>query len=431
MNYVFDEELNEHVWHSLISWRPPPGTPEDREYDLTVNITDPEGNLLEVSTAAGLIPQITSLPPSRMVMCSTTKDLYLTNLDGANEVHITKNGEEENPFFSADGSRIFSFHDDSALGTRELRSRPADGSVSFLTLASFDNTDNPNIYYDPSYTYAAIVAGNGYGSFPWGYVTTSTDDDGNTTYNVVTGASQAKIAKISILNLMSNDPAMHVTDVAFENELDFQWAHGKRHHFSYKETVPTPLKTWFGSYGPYHLQPGFDKEAVKKKVEGYPPVITTANVNFDSARGRIYNPASPRWYLEVSGNTLKLGNDALAAAVDVKTFPNPIADESTDEGPPTWSADGEHVALITGTGPDTKAVTMKLLNSSQEMLSSFIVNYELASPNLKSAQLSPKGKWVYFLRDQKVFQATNSTGSGPVDISSHIGTDMLGYVVSP
>ena len=76
-----------------------------------VLVNDPDGNSVEISSNAGLLPRVSSLPPSRLVMCTSDNSLYLANLDGANEIEITKNGGEFLPFFSADGSLIFSFHD--------------------------------------------------------------------------------------------------------------------------------------------------------------------------------------------------------------------------------------------------------------------------------------------------------------------------------
>lgn len=442
MRYVYDEGLRQYVWHALISWRPPAKAPADRVYDLTITLKDPEGNTEVIKSGAGLIPQVTSLPPARMVLCSTNKNLYLTNLDGANEIRITHNGQEENPFFSADGSRVFSFHDISTT-ERELRARPADGSISFESLASFSSTAT-DVFYDPTYTFAAIVAPNGTRRFHWGeyYTVTTTDSDGNssTETHFRRGSHDQNVLKITIVNLLSNEPPILVSDTAVGG---FQWSPDSRYTFRFENFVPTPLGPHLSPDpgGPYHERQGNKNGVTRawgaKRLEGYPPQLVDVPDFSSGASEHIYNPAKPIWYVHIEDpddnpstpNTLVLKNktdNTFSRTIATGVFENDLQKRKI----PSWSADGERLAYLTDPGSGSKIVTVRVLNSSFSPLSSFSPDFELSEPNLSMPQLSPTGRWVYYLRGNKLFRALNASGSTGVDISSHIG-GMQGYVISP
>ncbi len=131
MKYSRDPRDGQYRWRALVSWRPPPGAPAGTSYNLKFVVSDPEGNTAEASAATNLLPTIESLIPSRIVMETTTRKLYLTNLDGAGQVWVNPKEGEYFPFFGRDGSKLYSFFD--RPGNRaELRSRPANGT-RFLT----------------------------------------------------------------------------------------------------------------------------------------------------------------------------------------------------------------------------------------------------------------------------------------------------------
>ena len=452
MRYVYDEDLRQYVWHALISWRPPAQAPADRVYDLTITLKDPEGNTEVIQSGAGLIPQVTSLPPSRMVLCSTSKNLYLTNLDGANEIRITHNGQEEDPFFSADGSRVFSFHNLSST-QRELRGRPADGSFSYQSLATFSSTAT-DVFYDPTYTFAAIIAPNGVRRFHWGeyyiHTETETDSDGNTSttqeWRFRRGFQDQSVQKITIVNLLSNEPPILVSDTAAGG---FQWSPDRRYTFRFENFNPTKLGTKPDpppspvpdSGGPFHERQGSNNGVLRgwgaKKLEGYPPQLVDVPDFSTGASEHVYNPAKPIWYVHIEDpdddpstpNNLLLKNKTdttFSRTIATGIFENNLQKRKI----PSWSADGERLAYLLDPGSGSKVVTVRVLNSSFSPLSSFTPDFEFSGPNLSMPQLSPTGRWVYYLRGNKLFRALNSTGSSGVDISSHIG-GMQGYVISP
>ena len=438
MRYVFDETEGEHVWHTVIAWRPPPGSPPDLVYDLTVLVNDPDGNSVEISSGAGLLPRVTSLPPARLVMATTDKRLYLANLDGANEIEVTKNGPEFLPFFSADGSLIFSFHD-TGTGRRQLRSRTANGTSSFNQLAEFDSIGS-TVYFDPTFTFAAMVVADGFQSFPWLKVwsTTSTDSDGNSTteWHKAEMTSTPSKYKLLMVNLMSHDPPVLISDEV-SGEDQFWWA-GVENRFTFRygtrvALTPVPLGGPFTGIPDPGYQ-GIDSPSLK--LTGHPPVPQPADNFSETSKHRIYNPADPNWLLQVDGGRLLMKNSATGTSAELSAAGN-FENDDLNRRTPTWSADGEHVAFIENPGGSSKLVTMRVLKGSDnpneplEALSSPIRNCEISSSNLSSAQVSPEGKWVYYLKGGKLFRAVNATGTPSVDISSRISGTLNGYVLSP
>lgn len=420
-------------WRAVISWRPPAGADPRNEYELIVTVLDPDDNSVEISSSAGLLPKVTSLPPSRMVVCSDTQDLYITNLDGANEVHITKDGPEVEPFFSADGSRIFSFHD-AAGSIRSLRSRPVDGSVAFDTLASFDISAGNNILFDPTFTYAALMI-PGVQEFPWGQWTQETDYDFNgnpvTRWVFNTGISRPAVQHISIINLMSNDPPMPLGSAIPDT---FSWGTSQnRHAFSYGLYTSSDMTT--EREETFHEHPGHRDSSSQKKITGYPSTLSDVPGIIGSSSGRIYNPANPVWYLRVDGNELWLGNEGVASFTEISlaTSTSGFQNDTKLNFTPTWSADGERIVYVKSPGSGSILEVQHVLDGNHTWGGSATVEYTRTAPGLGAARLSPEGEWVYFMQGGDIFRADNlaSGSEPPVDISSHLGVKIVGYVISP
>lgn len=234
LSFVYDTALRRHVWKTTVSWRPPRLAPAGRTYNLSLTVHDPDANTAEVSTQADLLPAVTSLPAARIVVVTLDGRMFLTNLDGANEVLLTRDGKEFGPFFSQDGSIIFSFHDEPGSGARQLRGRPANGALSYLQLATFPNS-TAKILFDPTYTFAAVIKPEVEYNFAWGDVTestsTTTNEDGSTStdtsYSFDQGGTPMMVSGVSILNLMANDPPIKLTDTG----KNFYWAANARHTF--------------------------------------------------------------------------------------------------------------------------------------------------------------------------------------------------------
>ena len=147
-----------------------------------------------------------------------------------------------------------------------------------------------------------------------------------------------------------------------------------------------------------------------------------------SANARSYNPADPDWFIEVDGSNLvaKHTDGRTRVLSSVGTYENDPSVRKT----PAWSANGEHAIFVEGSGGSRKLVSMKVLDESFAPLPAPIVNCEVTG-NVSSAQLSPEGKWIYFLRGGQLFRAVNTSGSTGVNISQRISGSLNGYVISP
>lgn len=443
LRYVYDQAERRHLWHAVISWRPPPGASPDLVYDLTVAVRDPQNNVLEISSGAGLIPSVTSLPPARVVVSTQEKNLFLTNLDGANEIKVTKSGAEYLPFFSADGSRFFSFHDDGAR--RELRARTANGTSSYDRLASFDIGGGTVVKYDPTFTYAAIINRDGTETYPWQYVVDppSTEDDDPPPYVVNRTSYPAKYS-IVMVNLMSDDPPFTVTNRSTGN---FRWAPhvagSEEFGFYYEQRRAADPVNDSGFTiipmvddvpGPNAEKGGWvlDEVSGYKALTGYPPVIGPGADFDDDASDRIYNPASPEWYLQVKGTgpspkELVIGKQGGSEEV---LHTGSIQNDPEWRRVPSWSADGQEIAFIDG----NRVIGMKVLRPDGADDFERVTNtikFDRNEPGASMAQLSPEGRWIYYVKAGKLWRAVNTSGNTPVDISKAIGSGIDGFAISP
>lgn len=435
MSFVYDPVARRYVWKAVVSWRPPPTAPPDRTYRLTVTVRDPEGNSAVASTDAGLLPSVTSLPPARIVMCSSDQRMFLTNLDGANEVLLTRDGGEYSPFFSRDGSCVFSFHDVAETGSRQLRSRPANGSTGFTRLAGFHGSTS-NVIFDPTYTFAALLNPAGTVNYDWGQVTEhteSSDDDGGgggTSYSFASGGEDVPVSNIMILNLMSDDPPILVSRRGSQDpDAEFFWAANARHTFFYGEEVDIPEIIEHG-YGPFSPVPGHRLEGRTSSVVGFPPVLVPADITAISAAGRIYNPADNDWYVNVEGSDLVLRNQRTGVWSRLYSSAG-IESSASGRKNPSWSANGEHVAFIASPGSGSRVVSLHVLDSTLNLRSSVSTDCDLAAPNATIAQLSADAGWIYFLQDRNVYRADLPGGTRRTDITGHLGVEINDYVVSP
>lgn len=432
MSFVYDEATHKHLWKTVVSWRPPPSAPIDLNYQLSLTVRDPQGNFVVASTKAGLLPSVTSLPPARIVVCSTDKKLFLTNLDGANEVLITRSGAEYSPFFSQDGSCLFSFHDFPGTGNRELRSRPANGSIGFSRLAGFRGSSS-DVIVDPTYTFAALINPAGDFAFDWGQVTSSTsdssDEDGGgstTTYSFHSDHTEVPVSNVLILNLMASDPPVVVTR---QGTGEFFWAANARHTFYFGEEVPLPKITEQG-FGPFSPQPGYETVKKAKYLVGFPPHAVDSDVAPVSATGRLYSPANRDWYLIVEGSQLSVRNDLTGESRVLYSSPAGFEKSAFGRANPSWSADGEQVAFVASPGPSAKVVSMHALDANFQ-LQPTTIKFEENIPHASHAQLSPTGKWIYFLKGPHLLRAENTTGRELIDIAKHLDVDIEDYVISP
>lgn len=432
MRFVQDPRTRQHVWKATVSWRPPPGAPAKSLYNLTLKVVDPEGNEAVVSSETELLPRIVSLPPARIVMATGEGRLYLTNLDGGGHTLITRDGAEYLPFFSRDGSRIFSFHP-LDTGEYELRSRAANGTTSFDPLANF--TGNPrDVWIDPTACYAVLLGGSRRVGFPWGIAvqTSSGGDDSEPSYELQRGAEVADLHSLFIVNLMTGRQ-IQAADNAKANT--FHWASNRNGFFSYEEIVakaPVPLPGGLGSHPP---PPGFEDRPVNKFLAWDPFTSVRTTLPVESARDRRYNPANSGWYAQVHGSELRVHHHASGQTLNVTSGAFEVS--SFGQKNPTWSANGQCLTFIQSPGSGAVIKAFRVFDNAGAPLARPEEIFSLARPNATLAQLDPEGEWVYFLDEAKIYRCSIAhPARSPVEVSAEIKSagataSMQSYVISP
>jgi type II secretory pathway pseudopilin PulG len=438
MDYIYDSRTNSGKWQALVSWRPPPGADEDTVYELQVTIRDEQGLTAFTASGAGLLPKIASLPPSRMVLQTDDKELYITNIEGGSAVKITEDGVPEyEPFFSPDGTRIYSKHKTPAEGL-QIRVRNADGSglrvlreFSPATVAANLEGGDIRIKYDPTYHYAAYRVNVRPGRYE-AYVPVQVWRGRRRVWTLQRADGVIPtIYELEALHLNSGTPPLTVAtdaygDFYWDGEVDhtlrFQSATSHESIDKYVRPSRAQSDDGIGSYiggGGHDLNPNNGVT-----LSGFPPTMANASGVAVDATNQIFNLTEPNWFLDLptSGIDLRRTSSASRHAVS----------GSSVIGKPAWSADGLFVTYIEDTGPGAnRTVTVKeVLNPDFSRKSTPVTKYTYRGPNLSDAKLSPKGRWVFFIQNNKLYRAINSNGSTPVRISGNLGKNIESVAVS-
>ena len=435
MRFVYDPKARQHRWKATVSWRPPPGAPVKTQYNLTLRVTDPEGNEAIASTETELLPKIVSLPPARIVMSTGEGRLYLTNLDGGSHTLITRNGEEFVPFFSRDGSRVFSFRR-LGEGSHELRSRASNGTTDFEPLATLTG-DPRNVWIDPTSCYAVLLGESRTVEFPWAtaiLVSGGGDDDGPPVYRLNPGVGRADMYSLFIVNLMTGRQ-LQVADNAEPGSFD--WASNRNGFFRYREIIANAPRPLPGGLGSHPAPPGFHDESVTKFLAWDPFTAVGTSLPIESAKDRRYNPANPDWYATVDGTDLVVRSHSTSVSLTVASGAfeaNPYGERN-----PSWSANGQHLAYVHTAGGVTRVKASRIFNDTGTALATPEQTYSSEQSGASLAQLDPEGEWIYYLRNAHVFRASvMNPGRTPVEISKEIKiprTDtkasIESYVISP
>jgi type II secretory pathway pseudopilin PulG len=444
MDYIYDPATNSGKWQALVSWRPPPGADEDTVYELQITIRDDKGLTAFTASGAGLLPKIASLPPSRMVLQTDDEQLYLSNIEGAATVKITEDDEPEyEPFFSPDGTRIYSKHRTPGGGL-QIRVRNADGSglkvlrefspaIVAANSTIIDGRRDIQIKFDPTYQYAAYKVNARVGHYEaYKAVQVRRTPRGRLIWELQPeNGFIPEIHELEVLHLNSGTPPITVATDAFG---DFYWDGEVDHTLRFQSAtshesidqyvIPTRdqaddgIRRYIGNLGHnINTESGVT-------LSGFPPTtIPDHGVGVD-ATDQVFNLTEPDWFLDLP-----------ASGVDLRRSSSPSRHAVTGSnivGKPSWSADGLFVTFIEDTGPGAnRTITVKeVLNPDFSRKSTPETKYTFSGPNLTDAKLSPKGRWVFFIQNDKLYRAINSNGSTPVRISENLGKNIATIAVS-
>lgn len=418
MEYIYDEVSRQYFWQSVVSWRPPPGATENIRYELQVTVRDEQGNIDKTVSGAGLLPVVSTLPPVRMVLAATDGSLLLSNVEGGDTIALTKPGEaERDPFFSPDGTRIYSFRDLST-GGQEFRVRNADGAQTYRILRTFSADVTRTLKYDPTYQYVAYY------------------DPGSTTaksykYQVEMGVRFSQLVdryashygeRLEILHLLANEPPVTVS-TTMENGHPFYWDAQKKHTLVFSQSDPKEPSKGKLVKSPFVHIPGYEVDRRAVQLEGFPPIAKDSNPPGTlAADSRVYNPNSEAWFLDLSTGGISLGNSSTSTSTRLTS--------AAVVGKPSWSSDGTQVAYVERSGTSQRVVSKRVLSPEMSSVSPQTL-FQSQGSGLSNAQLSPNGDWVFFQQSGNVYRAVNSEGAAKINISSKTGKAIASYVVSP
>lgn len=419
MSYVYDAEDRQYYWQALISWRPPPGAEEGTEYELSVTVKDEQGLSDNARSGAGLLPKFGTLSPVRMVMAASDGHLYLANMAGRSTIELTEPGQpEREPFFSQDGSRIYSFRDMPG-GGQQLRVRNADGSRVYRVLRDFSGSVMSTLQYDPTYTYVAYLDPTPPAPtiFPYQYPWRRNNRGA---WTLRDGSSSYSGQRIEVLHLRADEPPLTITTLG---RGPFNWVSSHKHALAY-DTVSVPGRVSNYGLGPYIPSPGYENSRSGTQLVGFPPTLNSIDpTTTTSAAGQVYNPADENWYLIHDGSSLRLRS--LTGGRDEIVHSGPI------HGKPSWSSNGEQVAFVASTGSGRRVEVKRVLTDSFTLSTPFETRFEYTGGNLSNAQLDPDAAWVFFLDDGHLYRALNSSGAARADLSEDLGKNIADYVVAP
>ncbi len=415
MEYIFDEATRQYFWQSVVSWRPPPGAEENIKYELEITVRDEEGNSDKTVSGAGLLPVVSTLPPVRMVMSATDGTLLLANVEGGSTVALTKPGESErDPFFSPDGSRIYSFRDVPG-GGQEFRVRNADGAQSFRVLRTFSADVTRTLKYDPTYHYVAYFDPGSTTSPQYRYQKEITRRRLDEKQSEFLGERR------EILHLLADEPPITLSST-LENAHPFFWDAQKKHTLVFSQADAKPPSKGKIFKSPFIHEPGYSVNRHSFLLEGFPPrLVAQSPPGTLAADSRVYNPNSENWFLDLSSGGLVLGHTAGGSS---RLTTAPIV------GRPAWSSDGTQVAYVEGGGASQRVVSKKVLAPDMSALGLQTL-YQMSGGGVSNAQLSPQGDWVFFLQGGAVYRAVNASGAAKVNISAKTGKVISSYAISP
>lgn len=451
MDYVRDESGN-WIWESVISWRPPPGADSGNVYDFEVRVEDPEGNFDEIVSGADLMPRMALLQPENIVYETNDHQLVMTNLDGTSHRRLTEVDQEESkPFYSSDGTRLYSFHN--TPETLALITRNADGTQR-KALQSFEKSHFRDLAFDPFHSYAAYLLGSTETiDVPYKEVAertetiTVSDGDGGTetisvtVYYLVDRIAELKIDNLEVMHLNSGKKV----SISSHAKPDFTWYGSPRFGLSYREAeihaeenltdppAQDPRAVAQGKAVPlpqYYGEPGYFVKRKELVIRDYPPKAVPHDLP-DLAEGliaEVFNLARPRFVLEHSSN------DPALRFVDGREGPEQLAPRVLEASPvtsPSWSRDGRDVLYAKTSGDTVQICKRTVLN---DKLDGFDLSGEevlFSDTGASSPLLSASGKYAFFLKDGDILRVEVDSKSAPVNLTENLDRKVLSFVLSP
>lgn len=422
MNYTQRADGTGWDWTSVIAWRPPPGADPDTEYQFRIRVFNDRGLEDVIESGAGLLPVFKTLDSPRLAIQDGAGKVFLANIDGASIMEVTQGDQyESRPFFSPDGTRLFTFNDSNPSAS-QLIARNADGTgrrvLSDIPMAA----DEIEMKFDPLYAFAAYSFESPPPQFnfwelvPEEVLVSSGGSDGTDTYEThyrVEGPRQngpSSSRTLKILHLNSQEELTMTVALSSEGGINWGWDGTRRFHINYQEyvpadEVPVPGPVISGP-NPYIPHPGYKVSGYRtKQLLGYPPTIVDAGEAPAQPNFTGYNNSQWSDWVLAKYDTLEAGEGTYLRLKNLANGTNEnlnVTDQVLDD--PCWSSDGRSVIYICRDGAGNFRLLSRQLLASGGTASPQGAVTVLTQNGVSQPKLSPNGDFVYFLRDNRLWR---------------------------
>lgn len=451
MDFV-QTETGEWLWETQISWRPAPGSTVGTVFDFQLAVTDKDGHLMETESGTTFFPRIALLEPENVAMEVDGNKLYLTNMNGTatRKLTVTEPGTESNPFYSSDGTILYSFED--TPDELAILVRNGDGT-GLKKLQSFPRSFFRRLTFDPFKTFAGYLAGSSdvadieyevveqTGSYT--YEEDSGGEGGTTTvtvpvYGVVTRTTQVSINQLEVMHLNSGKKVT-VSDHA---QPDFNWYGKPRYGLGFRELriyddsdrVPPgqtqhPRVIADGVAGPLPNiipSPGYRMESSGVVIQDYPPraVAATLPVRPAGVETQVYNLASPRFHLECANSA-----PCLSLVDDTGALPKSVL-SSAKVTSPSWSRDGQWVYYARTDGAETKIIRRKALNATLDSHDIGSEDVLYSDTGVTSPKVTQSGDFAFFMKGGDLYRLGVNDRTTPINLTAQLPARVKSFVLS-
>jgi len=458
MDFV-QTETGEWVWESVISWRPPPGAPMGTYYDFELTVEDPDGHQTVLASGGELLPRIALLRPENIVYETEDHKLLMTNLDGTSHRRLTTDTQAESePFFSSDGTRLYSFF--STLDELSIITRNSDGT-NRVKLREFPLSYFRKITFDPFKSYAAYLTGSSqtlvvhFKVLKSKQVEIQVEDDAEvpiahgegetqsgtqivTVYYLEDGSTTIDINTLEVMHLNSGK-RVNISDHA---EANFKWYGNPRFGLAFTEKDiydeddkvappaqdPRAVAQGLAEVLPAYIpSPGHKTERREVVIRGYPPRPEAQDLPDLSAghQSEVFNLARPRYFLEHKNVAPCLTFHDSSGTLTNKVVSN------AEVKSPSWSANGRDVLYARENGGSVDICKMTLLNEALDALEVGTEEVLYSAQGVREPRLSASGDFAFFLRGGEIYRLDLNRRGEPINLTKNLESKVLSYVLSP
>lgn len=375
-------------FQAQVSWRPPPEALPGTRYAFRIEVSDQTGLMASATTGAGLLPELETLRPGRLVVESYAHEVRIGNLEGIDLVKITPDGQQDTrPRFTYDGTRLVTFGGNAGLDLYLLNADGTDRQLAKQLPADAGDFD-----FDPTSTFLAYTHDH----------RTVLKDSGEVDLNGDPIMVEVEVFTLSAIHITSREDLLLSPEATDSGSWD-----------------PVVYKTYvFSSHVSGNGQ-NVDHDVVT--FGGYPPTIQSSNGQFTTGyydRGSLFNPIFHDYAARVEGGQLTLettsASEILLPNVRIPLIRNEARSRMA------WSGDGRFLVFV----DNSVLKVLEVFNDSGARLTGS-TPVEIVSGDESYPRLSADGRQAYYLARAgnrvHLFRVPVIAGATPVNLTERLG----------